>query len=317
MRVAVIGAGVIGLTSAIRLREAGLEADIVAEESPVETVASSRAGAIWYPYRTSEDDRTAGWGTHTLQNFIAGTRRHEPGLATRTMVELLPETAPDPWWADNVPGFRRPETSELRPGFPDGWVIETVAIDVVPHLEHLMRRFVSLGGSLERRRITSLIDEAESQRLIVNCTGVQAGALVPDPAVYPIRGQTVRVRGGAVERVTLVERGPLAVAYVMPHGEECVLGGTTDAGEWNLVPDESVTVQIMEKAIILEPELADAEILDVRVGLRPGRGVVRLEYEPLVGTAGVIHNYGHAGNGWSLSWGCADEVARMAAMVAG
>lgn len=46
MRVTVVGAGVIGLTSAIRLRQAGFEADII-------------AGAIWYPYRSAADSREA------------------------------------------------------------------------------------------------------------------------------------------------------------------------------------------------------------------------------------------------------------------
>ncbi len=58
-------------------------------------------------------------------------------------------------------------------------------------------------------------------------------------------------------------------------------------------------------------------MVEVKVGLRPGRATVRLEHEPMAGTPGVIHNYGHAGNGWSLSWGCAQDVVRIAERLAG
>jgi D-amino-acid oxidase len=98
----------------------------------------------------------------------------------------------------------------------------------------------------------------------------------------------------------------------MPHRGEVVVGGTRDYGEWDRTPDEAVTERLLDKAATLEPVLAGAEVIGVKVGLRPGRPAVRLEHETVPGTPGIIHNYGHAGNGWSLSWGCADEVARLA-----
>lgn len=60
----------------------------------------------------------------------------------------------------------------------------------------------------------------------------------------------------------------------------------------------------------LVPQLEGAEVLDVLVGLRPGRATVRLEAEPC-GAALVIHNYGHGGGGFTLSWGCAEDVLRL------
>ena len=129
-------------------------------------------------------------------------------------------------------------------------------------------------------------------------------------ACRPIQGQVVRVGGVRIDRVTMVHEGPLAYAYVMPHGDEAVLGGTRRPGEWDRTPDEAVTEHLVEKAMLLEPSLVDAEVIGVKVGLRPGRDRVRLEHEPISGTPGIIHNYGHDGNGWSLSWGCAEEVVQ-------
>jgi D-amino-acid oxidase len=52
------------------------------------------------------------------------------------------------------------------------------------------------------------------------------------------------------------------------------------------------------------------QVLQHRVGPRPGRPSVRLEAEQ-VGAHRVIHDYGHGGAGVTLSWGCAEEVVRL------
>lgn len=307
MKASIIGAGVIGLTAAIRLREAGIEADIVAAESPSETVASSVAGAVWYPYGDSPGTREAAWGRRSLEIFTAMARDRTDGFAVRDMLELRHQPSPDPWWADPAGGYRRCEPADLRAGYADGYIQETVTIDVVPALGVLESRFAELGGTIELRRISRITEAAAPGDLVINCAGVGAGELAGDDLVHPIRGQVVRVRGEPVDRVTMVDDGPLAYAYVMPHGDECVLGGTRQPGEWDRTPDDAVTELLLEKAAILEPGLRGAAVVDVKVGLRPGRGAVRVERE-----GDVIHNYGHAGNGWSLSWGCAETVVELA-----
>ena len=317
MNVTVIGAGVIGLTTAIRLREAGLDAHIVAAEEPVETAASAVAGAIWYPHGATAQTWEASWGRRSREQFADGARRGLPGLVMREMVELTRPGSADPWWADPAYGFRRCTPGELRAGYEDGYVQETVAIDVIPHLQHLAARFEASGGTLTTERVDAFADVLAEDRLVVNCAGVGAGALAGDPDVHPIRGQVVRVRSSDVTTVTMVDDGPLAYAYLMPHGSEVVIGGTRHPGEWDRTPDDAVTEYLLDKAGRLDAALIGAEVVDVKVGLRPGRSSVRLAHEPVPGTPGIIHNYGHAGNGWSLSWGCADEVARLALGAAG
>jgi len=63
-------------------------------------------------------------------------------------------------------------------------------------------------------------------------------------------------------------------------------------------------------AVLLDldlPGMSGRQVLDVLVGLRPGRPTVRLEAEQC-GDSLVVHNYGHGGGGFTLSWGCAEEV---------
>ena len=55
-------------------------------------------------------------------------------------------------------------------------------------------------------------------------------------------------------------------------------------------------------------------VLAERVGLRPYRtSGVRLEGDRLLDGRIAIHNYGHGGAGFTLSWGCAREVLDIAA----
>jgi D-amino-acid oxidase len=57
----------------------------------------------------------------------------------------------------------------------------------------------------------------------------------------------------------------------------------------------------------------EPSVLAERVGLRPfRRSGVRLERDQLRDGRTVIHNYGHGGAGFTLSWGCAREVLDIA-----
>ena len=123
MKVTVVGAGVIGLTSAIRLREAGFDAHIVAAEEPTVTAASAVAGAIWYPPGASAETWSAEWGRRSLDIFTDGARRGLPGLMLREMVEFTLADSPDPWWADGTRGFRRCRPEDLRAGYQDGYEV--------------------------------------------------------------------------------------------------------------------------------------------------------------------------------------------------
>ena len=61
-------------------------------------------------------------------------------------------------------------------------------------------------------------------------------------------------------------------------------------------------------------EIAEPIVVAERVGIRPfRRGGVCLRAERLSDGRRVIHNYGHGGAGFTLSWGCARRVAQLAA----
>ena len=307
-RVVVVGCGVIGLTAAVCLREAGHDARIVTAELPPATT-SSVAAAIWYPYKAYPEDRVLSWGSRTFEVFEELSQDPTTGVIMREGVEIWHKQVSDPWWAGAVPVVRRCIEDELPPGYLDGHAFVAPIVEMPVYLGYLMDRFDAAGGSVEQRTLSSL-DEVDA-RVVVNCVGLGARELVGDTSMQPIRGQIVRVSNPGLGRFVLDEENPEGVTYIVPRSQDCILGGTAGEGEWDLEPDPEIAEGILRRCTELEPRLAGVEVLEHRVGLRPGRPEIRLEREDVAGGITRIHNYGHGGSGITLSWGCAEETLRL------
>lgn len=297
-RVIVVGAGVVGLTCAVRLLEAGHRVDVVARDLPLETT-SAIAAALWYPFRALPQGRVTAWSRTTYAAFEALAADERSGVRMLTGTEVMREHQPDPWWRTAVPALDR-ETS-LPPGYADGWTFVAPVVDMPVHLRWLVARIEELGGTLTRMNLSALPDDGA---LVVNATGLGARHFGADPSVHPVRGQVVVVEQVGLDRWTLDEGG---LTYVVPRPTEVVVGGTDVEGEWSRTPDPAVAEQLLHRAAALVPELEGARVLRHKVGLRPARPEVRLERD-----ADVIHCYGHGGAGVTLSWGCADDVVGLA-----
>jgi D-amino-acid oxidase len=179
------------------------------------------------------------------------------------------------------------------------------------YLSYLTDRFRAAGGRLERSPVPSLDQALAVTPVVVNCSGIGARELVPDPRVRPVRGQVVVVSNPGVEEFFAEHPGPSTrLRYVLPHETTVVLGGTAEPDLADRTPDPEVTRRIVAGCAEVVPALAAARVLEQRVGLRPVRDEVRLEPEDRPGGR-IIHNYGHGGAGVTLSWGCAREVAAL------
>jgi D-amino-acid oxidase len=231
------------------------------------------------------------------------------------MVELTmlyPDPLRDePWWLDAVPGDRvrasRPD--ELPHGYGDGRAVQVPCIEAPAYLDWLARRFAQLGGRVDRRAIERL--EELPGDAVVDCAGTGATTLAGDRSLTPVRGQVAYVRTGATLRFMVDETGPNALAYVLPRPDVVVLGGTAEEGDTDLAPREATTQDILARTRRLQPELSDATLVGTGVGLRPARPAVRLELDSTADGRPLVHDYGHGGSGFPLSWGCADEVAEL------
>lgn len=312
MNALIVGSGIIGLTSAVRLQEAGFSVQIVTKALP-EATTSAVAAAVWYPYEAYPHDKVVVWSRRTLD--VCYTLAEDPatGVTITQFLEVFDRPVDDPWWKPAVRRFERARPADLPADYVDGYRIEAPLIEPSIHLAYLLERFRRGGGTLDVRPegVADLGALAQPSRLVVNCTGLGARELCHDDTVFPIRGQVVRVKNPGLAHCLADDEGPRALAYIVPRRTDCILGGTAEAHAEDLTPDPATTARILRHAAHLDPRLRDAEVLGVAVGLRPGRPVIRLEAEPLGGGT-VIHNYGHGGAGFTLAWGCADAVVAQA-----
>ena len=299
MRVTVLGAGVSGLTTAVVLEQEGHDVTVVARDKGVATT-SGAAGAVWLPYQVGPPERALAWAHATRERLtaIAGTWPDAGVDMVDAYTTADGESAP--WWAPAIESL----TSVREPRFfGDGraWKMRVPRCDPRFYLPWLEAR---LGRSIVVRDVDRL--DALAGDCVVNCAGVQARRLVSDDALVPNLGQTIVVSGASLDPAVMLsdDRDPARLFYVIPRRGEFVLGGC--AIDVDSIarppPDPDLTLAILDRC--RQRGFDAGRLLYQQTGLRPVRREVRLERE-----GRVIHNYGHGGAGYTLSWGCAEEVA--------
>lgn len=305
MQVTVVGAGVIGLVTALVLEEHGHEVRIVAAASAAASV-SSVAGAIWFPYRAGPPDRVAAWAARTRVWLEALAADPDAGVDLVTDYEITGEAdsappPPPPWWAAGLEVAHVPAPVT---GAPLAWRFRAPRVEPARFLPWIAAR---LRARVERRPVLELA--AEPGDAVVNCTGLGARELAADELLAPLLGQIVLAEPGGVDRTIALtdERDPDALFYLIPRRGELVLGGCSLPWPPGAPPeaDPARTARILGQARALG--LPVGPVTGVRVGLRPYRPEVRLERDARAPR--VIHNYGHGGAGFTLCRGCAEEVA--------
>ena len=303
-RCTVLGAGVSGLTTAIRLREEGWDARIVARDLPEATV-SAVAAAVWTITDAEPREATRAWALHSRKVFARLALDTATGVVPLRQLELSRTDLGPTWW-EGTPWVSRAAEADLPEGYGAGWWVDGFIVETAPYLRWLMGRFEALGGMISVREVDSL---AGFEGPVVNCTGLGASVLCGDSRVRPVRGQVVVVRRTA-DGSGMADYSTVPPTYVYPRSTDVIVGGTQDPGEWDCTPSPATSQQILARATSLVPGLEGLVPIATRVGLRPGRDAVRVEAEE-VPDGIVIHNYGHGGVGYILSWGCAEDVVRL------
>jgi D-amino-acid oxidase len=308
--VTVVGAGVVGLTCALRLAEAGLGVQVLARERG-EATTSSVAAAVWYPYRAFPFDRVLGWAESSYHEFVALAQAEEAaGVRLRAGTELVRDDGPDPWWAGAVPDLEKVTGGPHVPaGFAIGWRFRAPVVDMSRYLPWLEARLAARGVEIEHAELADLGDPRLGE-VVVDCSGLGARDLVPDPAVTPVRGQVAVVEQVGLDEWVVDDGDGRALTYVVPRVDDVVVGGTAEEGADDRTVDPATAAGILARATALVPALAGAGVVRHKVGLRPARPTVRLDAERRGGRT-VVHCYGHGGAGVTLSWGCAADVAAL------
>ncbi|HEX7516202.1 MAG TPA: FAD-dependent oxidoreductase [Chthoniobacterales bacterium] len=306
--VAIVGAGVSGLTCAVVFAGRGYRTAIFAEQIGPGTT-SAAAAAIWYPYDAGPSAQTIALALETYRmlfdlarDTLSGVSIIELRTFSRTGEMEIPEWAP--------PLGARRLVSDIPAAFVSGFALNVPLMDTTIYLDYLARRFGDAGGEIHpNRRFAKLENVDPAFDLVINCTGIGARTLVQDSDLEPHRGQVAIVPKIDLLYAVVCDDSPLM--YSIPRTKDCVFGGTNHLSD-DCTIDPSATARIVaECSRVLEINKLD--VLGERVGLRPfRRSGVRVERAQLRDGRPLIHDYGHGGSGFTLSWGCAEAVAEIA-----
>lgn len=263
---AVIGSGIMGLTTARLLQDAGWNVTIYTR-APARHSVSSVGGGQWAPTSVFDEDVAtpafiaqykyasriahhayqnlvgADYGVRFVENYYLSDEPMEGGYYLRELPELFTSVA------------------RLEPGrhpFPTRFVTQTVTMLVEPamFLRKVRNDFFIAGGRMVARDFTNLsMVLALPETAIFNCTGLGAKALFDDDELIPAKGQLVLLPPDpAVDYLTV--GGGSDVTYMFPRKGEILLGGSFQLGDWSREPELAVTQRIIEDNRTLFDQLA-------------------------------------------------------------
>ena len=332
-RVAVVGAGVIGSSTALHLNESlrnKCEITLISEHFSPNTTSDKSSGAI-LPFEVTRDpvsDSVEGigdigrWSKDTIEHMHTLFNSCNASKVGLTHVYgcdgVKEENAEAPWWANHAHGFRRVVDKEERKAFniPEDcgtvFFFGTYVIDCRMYLPWMMEQFKKNGGTIVQKKVSNLSELYSSYDVIINCTGLGAFSLVNDTNLFPISGEAASFAAPWIKNFIILPPGEDGVfPVVYPRAFDVVCGGTSNCNDWSSKVDPSSSSSVVESCKAAFPSLMNAELLSTWVGLRPARQQIRLTCDQSSDKPALIHCYGHGSKGVSLHWGCALEIGRL------
>ncbi len=331
-KVAVLGAGVIGLTAASHILErfpGQVDLTLISEKFSPHTV-SDKSGAIFSlachkdsdSFEHEQEDCYKKWITRSFQSFQSiynSPDRDEAGISITTGFALWNVEQPQPWWKDLLFDFhpvkldsKEASVVTIPSDCVQAWHYGTFIIQPSVLLKWLIQKVREAGCKIEQRKVFNISELMPTYDIIVNCTGLGSyNSLAFDTSLYPVRGQMVLVRAPWVKTwVTYFDPRDMHVSIIPRGSSEVTLGGVKETGSWNEEVNTKTTQRILQRCQALTPSLSGAEVVKEWTGLRPFRERIRLESCDMDGST-VIHCYGHGNKGVTLSWGCAFDIGNI------
>ncbi|GLH13208.1 hypothetical protein R5R35_000399 [Gryllus longicercus] len=321
-RVGVLGAGIVGLTTALELQREfpSLQITLIADKFNNETTSSVAAG-IFRPASSFEGisrDITSQWIQDSYYFYDGLCQSVDSSAAGVTQVSgyqfssTSPEIVRNPYLEHLLPVYRSATEEELRL-CPGNWLYgsfyTTLLTECYKFLPWALDRFKLSGGKVLKKIISSFSDVADYD-VLINCFGMGARNLCSDYKLVPIRGQIIKVQAPWIKTFFYADYD----TYVIPGSKAVTLGGCRQYESYDLSINPHDKAAIHERCVKLLPSLKNARVVADAVGLRPHRSTVRVETE-IKDTGSekikIIHNYGHGGYGVTAAPGTAKYAVKL------
>lgn len=251
-RYAIVGCGVMGLSTGRLLQKLGKDVTIYSKDIPPNTT-SSMSAAWWSPGSTVDPgERTdaydeqfvkaARFANRYYQNYVG----LEYGVRWRprySVSEQPPESTTRSLIADLFP-----EGQDLAEGeHPFAWPYVrrswTMVIEPTTYLRALLRDYRIAGGDVVLREFQDLDDILSlDESVILNCSGLGARELFGDETLTPIKGQLTFLLPQPELDYIMVGGG----LYMIPRRDGIALGSTHERDEWSLEPSRTEMHRVME-----------------------------------------------------------------------
>ena len=236
--VAVIGSGVMGLSTARLVQEAGFPVTIYTAALPPDTT-SNIAGGQFHPFSVFRDSEVTpefraqfaraldyswrrfqimvgdDYGVRWLPTYVESDSPEEKVIATFPPVNRMLRTAEHPFPIDSMRRY------------------DTIYVETGRYLRQMLTDFQVAGGTIAIRKFATPADIAAlSESLVFNCTGLGSRDLFNDQDMHPARGQLAILEPQPeVRYAALGDFG-----YMFPRPDGIILGGTFEVDEWDATP---------------------------------------------------------------------------------
>jgi D-amino-acid oxidase len=242
--VAVIGSGVMGLSTARLVQEAGFPVTIYTAALPPETT-SNVAGGQFHPFAVfHEDEVTPDFMIQFKSALDYSWRRFQIMVGDDYGIRWLPTyveaDSPEAKLLETFPPIDRMLTPAEHP-FPwsNALRYDTMYVETGRYLRQMTRDVEIAGGKIEVRKFLAPPDIAGlAEPLVFNCTGLGSRDLFSDQELRPARGQLAILEPQPEVRYALTG-GP---GYMFPRPDGIILGGTFELDQWDTNP-EPATIQ--------------------------------------------------------------------------
>lgn len=251
-KIAVLGSGVIGLSTAILLLKQGKSVTIYTDKLPPNTT-SNVAAAYWAPVSVYEPDKIA---NGFMDQF------NEASARSQRMFQDLVGDRYGVWWIKSFflggnfdfpggkslyPDFRNHDSnSSPFSGYDITEELHSLMIEPPIYLKALLDDFYQLGGKLIIRKFNETNDLKDlPATTIMNCTGLGSRALFGDQELVPVQGQLAILLPQEEIKYGYVVPSYNDLLYMFPRKDGIVLGGTSEKGNWSLDPNETEITRIL------------------------------------------------------------------------